>query len=156
MQMAGRSRMASGEFTQVSGVAYLNHNLGTKKILVIMQRVNSDHSNVDANNQFKSLMIFGVTVEALQLDEEQTYSLNGGTKASFDSTNTTTQGVYPKGLNAFFPGTTGTYPSYLAMSYAARGVTAEDQNGASDNTVRIYPTYGMIPGRWVWRAYALD
>ena len=153
--MAG-ARMASGEFTHTSGVAYLNHNLNSKKIVVVMQRINSDHSNINVTSQYQSVMIFGATVEALQLDETQTYSLNGGTQAHFDSTNETVNGVYPKGINSFFPSATQEYPQNGVMAYAMRGVEARDASGASDNTVRIYPTYGLTAGRWVWRCYALD
>lgn len=155
-QMASKPRMASGEFVHTLGVVYLNHNLGTKKIFMVMQRVETDHSNINSTSQFQSIMVYGATVEALQLDEQQTYSLNGGTTAHYDSTNTTANGVYPKGINSYFPAVNGTYPANGVMAYAVRGITAEDAYGASDNTVRIYPTYGLVAGRWVWRAYSLD
>ena len=149
-------RIASGEFVHTSGVAYLNHNLGSKKIFVVMQRIETDHSNIDTTTQHQSIMVYGATVEALGLDERQTYSLNNGTQAHFDSTGNDTNGAYPKGINAHFPAETGSYPINGVMAYPYRGITAEDAQGASDNTVRIYPVYFLAAGRWVWRAYALD
>ena len=150
-------RMASGEFTQVSGVAYLNHNLGTKKVFVVMQRVNSDHSNINENsNQYQSVLVFGATKEALGIDTEQTYSFNNGTQAKWDAANELSNQAYPKGVNGYFPSATASSPGSGSMAYAYRGVTAEDAQGPSDNTVRIYPVYTLYPGRWVWRAYALD
>lgn len=153
---SGKPRMASGEFVHTSGVEYLNHNLGSKKIFVVMQRIETDHSNINATNQYQSIMVYGATVEALALDEQQTYSLNGGTQATFNSTGTDTNGAYPKGINSFFPSATGSYPNNGVMAYPFRGITAQDAQGASDNTVRVYPVYGLASGRWVWRAYALD
>ena len=155
-QMAsGHVRMASGEFTQVSGVAHLEHNLNSKKIFVVMQRVETDHSNINSTNEYQSVMIYGATVEALGLDEQQTYSLNGGTAAHFDSTNTSSNSAYPKGINARF--SSGDYPNNSVMAYSDRGVSALDSAAnPSNNVVRIYPVYGLTAGRWVWRAYALD
>lgn len=147
--------MASGEFTHTSGVKYIQHNLGTNKIFLVMQRVNEDHSNIDSSNQYQSVMVYGATVEALQLDQQQTYSLNGGTQASFSDA-TDTNGAYPKGINSYFPSATGSYPINGVMAYPLRGITAEDENGASLNTVRVYSAYHLFAGRWVWRCYALD
>lgn len=152
----GHVRMASGELNHTGGVAYLHHNLGSKKIFVVMQRINSDHSNIDGSNQFTSIMVFGATVEALGLDEEQTYSLNGGNQVSFNSTGGDTNGAYPKGINSFFPNESGSYPSNGVMAYPYRAIRAYDGDVESDNIVWVYPTYGLASGRWVWRAYALD
>jgi len=154
--MSGKPRMASGEFVHTSGVAYINHNLGTKKIFIVLQRVETDHSNIDSSNQFQSVMIFGATAEALQLDTDQTYSISGGNQAHFDYSSADENGSYPKGVNSYFPAANGAYPTNGVMAYPMRGITAEDALGASDNTVRVYPVYGLTAGRWVWRAYALD
>ena len=156
MAGSGHVRMASGEFTHINGVAYLNHNLGSKKIFVVMQRVETDHSNINNTTQYQSIMVYGATVEALGLDEQQTYSLNNGTQVHFDTTGSDTNGAYPKGVNSYFPGATGSYPINNVMAYPFRGITAQDAQGASDNTVRVYPSYVLAAGRWVWRAYALD
>ena len=156
MSMAGKSRMASGELMHISGVEYITHNLGTKKILVIMQRVESDHSNINTTSQFQSIMVFGATVEALDLDEQQTYSLNDGTKAHYNSVGVDTNGAYPKGINSYFPVANGTHPVNGVMGYPYRGVRAWDGSAESNNVVQIYPAYNLAPGRWVWRAYALD
>lgn len=157
-QMAsGHVRMVSGEITSTGGAIYITHNFGTKKIFAILQRVNDDHSNIDTTSQFTSVAIFGATVELLDLDESQTYSLNGGTQAHFDSTNTTTNGAYPKGVNSYFPAANGSYPNNGIMAYSDRGISALDSNGnPSDNTIRVYPTYSVVAGRWIYRVYALD
>lgn len=152
----GKPRMASGEFVHTSGIAYIDHNLGSKKIFVIMQRVNSDHANIDTSSPYQSVIICGATVEALGLDEQQTYSNNGGSQVYVNSTGSDTNGAYPKGFNSAFPSATGTTLQETVMAYPYRGITAEDRAGASENTVRVYPVYGIFPGRWVWRAYALD
>ena len=156
MSMAGKTRTASGELMHTSGVDYITHNLGTKKILVIMQRVESDHSNIDTTNQFQSIMVVGATLEALDLDEQQTYSLNGGTAAHFNSVGADTNGAYPKGVNSYFPAANGAFPANGVMAYPYRGVRAWDGSAESNNVVQIYPIYNLAPGRWVWRAYALD
>ena len=153
---SGKPRMASGEFVHTSGIAYIDHNLGSKKIFVIMQRVNADHANIDASSQYQSVIICGATVEALGLDEQQTYSINGGNQVSVNSAGSGINGAYPKGFNSAFPSATGTTLQESVMAYPDRAITAEDRTGASENTVRVYPVYGIFPGRWVWRAYALD
>lgn len=151
-QMAGgKPRSVSGEFT-ASGAITQNivHNLGTRKIVAVAQRVNENHGNIDETaTRYRSLMVFGLTHEVLSLDTQQSYSYNGGNQVSFADSGT--GNTYPSFIYAYFPSATDTFLANSAGSRPDRGISA-----VSDNEIQITAFYGLQPGRWVYTIYALD
>lgn len=149
---------ASGEFVLDAASSGINiiHNLSTNKIFIIAQRINSDHSNINNTNRYQNVLFYGITKEALNIDETQTYSYNGGTQASYKS-NVTTDSAYPYGVYSYFPAETGTVPTMNIVSN--NGWFAPNPQMVTPinlNEVFVFPRYQLCPGRWVWRAYALD
>ena len=149
---------ASGEFTldaPASGVT-ITHNLGSNKVLIIAQRVNSDHSNINNTNRYQNILFYGITKEALGIDEEQTYSYNDGNKVSYSS-EATLDGSFPFGIYSYFTTETGTTPTQQIASNAGWfGQHAKMVTSTTLNEVFVFPRYQLCPGRWVWRVYALD
>lgn len=144
-------KMISGEFTS-TGLTIQNiiHNLGTRKIVLVAQRINENHENIDETaTRYRSLLIFGLTHEALSLDMQQSYSYNGGNQVSFGDAGTSD--IYPSFGYVYFSAETGTQLPSTLGTRPDRGIIA-----LSDNEIQIVTYYGLQPGRWVYTIYALD
>ncbi len=151
-QMAsGKPRSVSGEFTSTGSTIHnIVHNLGTRKIVLVAQRVNENRENIDETaSRYRSLLIFALTHEALSLDTQQSYSYNGGNQVSFADTQTSN--TYPSFVYAYFAAETDTSLPNTAGSRPDRGIRA-----LSDNEVQIVAFHALQPGRWVYTIYALD
>ena len=142
-------RTASGEFEHTGNDIIITHNLGSKKILAIFQRVNSDHSNINESTRYRSVLNFAITKEALNYDLQQTYSYNNGEPASID--NNGTDNTYPSGGYCYFPAETGGIIGVGGFSTPSRGIIA-----LNNNEIELKTQYILATGHWVWRAYALD
>ena len=150
--------MASGEFTldAPAGSITITHNLGSNRVFVVAQRVNSDHSNINNSNRYQNVLFYGITIEALGIDEEQTYSYNNGNQVSYNSKGTL-DNSFPFGIYSYFSTETGTTPTQQILSNANwfagynKMITSINQN-----EIFVVPRYQLCPGRWIWRAYALD
>lgn len=149
-QMASKPRMASGEFDYSGGDVIINHNLGTRKLLAILQRVNSDHSNINNDStRYRSILNVCISIEALDYDTEQTYSYQNGNQLSFVDSGTSN--TYPNMIHSYFAASNGTEINGTAINRPDRGINTID-----DNSAEILPTYVLETGRWIWRIYALD
>lgn len=144
-------KMISGEFTTTGGTTQnIVHNLGTRKIFLVAQRVNENHENIDETaSRYRSLLTFGLTREALSLDTQQSYSYNGGNQVSFSDAGTSE--TYPSFVYGYFAAETGTNLPSATGSRPDRGIIA-----LSDNEIQIVAFYLLEPGRWVYNIYALD
>lgn len=156
MGMGGKARMSSGEFFHEDTSPYetITHNLGTTAIFFVAQRVNDDHSNIDSSNRYKTLFLYGATSTQLNIDQQQTYSYNGGNQTHFDE-NGTTDGPWPEGLYAYFGTTTATSPNSAVLNTPSWLFGGPMIEPVSSNEVTIRSRYALLSGRWVWRAYAL-
>ena len=151
-QMAsGKPRSVSGEFTPTVGLTQnIVHNLGTRKIVLVAQRVNENHGNIDeTDSRYRHIMLIAVTKEAIQLDMQQSYSYNGGNQVNFADTGIAN--TYPSFIYAYFPSATDTFLPNAAASRPDRGISA-----VSDNEIHIEALYVLESGRWVYTIYALD
>lgn len=152
-QMAsGKLRYAEGEMTLESNNASLNiaHNLNSTQILVIAQRINSDHSNVEYSaSAYTTFAFFGATKDVVAWDKTQVYVFNGGTGQYFIDTGT--GNTWPSGTYSYFSANAGTSPATGSLVKPSAGLEVVD-----NNTVIMRPSYQCLAGRWVWRAWALD
>lgn len=151
-QMAsGKPRSVSGEFTSNGSTIHnIVHNLGTRKIFMVAQRVNENHENIDqTTSRYRSILLMAATKEALQFDAQQTYSYNGGNQVGVIDTGT--NNTYPSGLYGYFPTADGTALTFNAFVRPDRGISV-----VSDNEIRVETLYGLETGRWIYSIYALD
>lgn len=143
--------MVSGEFTATSGYTQnIIHNLGTRKIILVAQRVNENHENIDETDvRYHTLLIFGPTKEVLSLDIQQSYSYKGGNQVGFVDTGT--KNTYPSYVYAYFPAEADTILPGTAGNRPDGGIIA-----LSDNEIQIRTPYVIQPGRWIYTIYTLD
>lgn len=154
MGMVKKTRMASGEFeiTEYQVTLDIEHNLGSRKIFVVAQRVNENHAEItNTGSRYNDLMLIGFTKECIELDEAQTYSYKTSCAVNFSNSGSSTD-IYPFGMYAYFPAETNP-----AIALTPIGASNREMKAVSDNAVHFNNTgYALFLGRWVWRAYALD
>lgn len=141
---------ASGEFEYVSGTKQITHNLGTRRVCCVLQRVNEDHSNIDrpgSSTRYVAISSVFVTNEVVNWDSAQTYSYDGGNQLIIDSDKTA---GYPKGAGCYFQSATETGNIPVLPVQSGTGGVAID-----DNTISVSSPYSLLPGRWVWSCFAV-
>lgn len=151
----GGTRVASGEivFASATNQVTIQHNLGSRKILCLMQRVNSDHSVVENAGRYVNTCLMLGTQELLW-DTQQAYHVTGDAN-SYTEDIDSSEG-YHFGMYTYMKAAAAS-SQYLGSSAQSNG-TAKNRGcyAIDDNTIHLFTSYTFMVGRYVYRIYACE
>ena len=151
---ASASSVQSGETTFASANSNnftINHALNTKKLLLIMQRVNSDHSDVVGSSRYKTLCLICATQEALW-DTQQKYRYTSDTTA-YGEDISTAKGYLFGAFTYYAPNASS---DCLAHNYLQNESNIYGLYASSDSQCYVTARYEFEAGRYIWTLYSLE